>query len=167
MEAKSKGLLIKGGGHRMAAGLTISMKKYNQFFNYIVETFNNYDSSYFDNILYFDSTLTLNEINLDLLENIEKFEPFGSNNPYPQFIIQNVCIEFAKIIKEKHVLINFKNNNDILLKGICFNCVDNDLGQNLLNYKSKQFHIGCSIKKDIYQGNNQPQLVVHDAILIH
>ena len=167
MDAKSKGLLIKGGGHRMAAGLTISMKKYNQFFNYIIETFNNYDSSYFDNILYFDSILTLNEINLDLLENIEKFEPFGSNNPYPKFIIQNVCIEFAKIIKEKHVLINLKNNNDILLKGICFNCVDNDLGQNLLNYKSKQFHIGCSIKKDIYQGNNQPQLVVHDAILIH
>ena len=65
------------------------------------------------------------------------------------------------------MLINFRNNNDILLKGISFNCIDNDLGQNLINNKSKKFHIGCSIKKDIYHGRNQPQLVIHDAILIN
>ena len=163
----NNGLLIKGGGHKMAAGLTISMKKYDQFLKYIVDIFKNYDSSYFEKISYFDSLLTLDEINSDLLENIEKLEPFGSNNPYPKFIIQNVGIEFAKVIKEKHVLINFKNNNDILLKGISFNCIDNDLGQNLINNKSKKFHIGCSIKKDIYHGRNQPQLVIHDAILIN
>ncbi len=167
INAKNQGLLIKGGGHRMAAGLTISMKIYNQFIEYIVDKFNNFNSSYFDKISYFDTVLTIDEINPELLDNIEKLEPFGSNNPYPKFIIQNVCIEFSKIIKEKHVLINLKNNEDILLKGICFNCRDNDLGQNLLKNKSKKFHIGCSIKKDIYQGNNQPQLIIHDAMLIN
>ena len=42
-------------------------------------------------------------------------------------------------------------NDNILLKGISFNCVDNALGQNLLKNKSKKFDFGCSIKKDIYQ----------------
>ena len=62
---------------------------------------------------------------------------------------------------------NFMINEDISLKGICFNCVDNALGQNLLNNKSKKFDLGCSIKKDIYQGKIQPQLIIHDAIVIN
>ena len=99
------------------------------------------------------------------MNNIEKLEPYGSNNPDPRFIIPNVHIEFAKAIKQKHVVMNFKNNKDIILKGISFNCVDNALGQNLLNNKSKKFDLGCTIKKDIYQAKNQPQLVIYDAIV--
>ena len=167
IDAKNEGLLIKGGGHKMAAGLTISMNKYSYFYKYIVELLNNYDSSYFQKILYFDSVLTLDEINLDLIKNIEKLEPFGHDNPYPKFIIHNVSLQFAKISKEKHVLLSLKDRKDKLLRGISFNCADNALGQNLLNNKSKKFDLGCSIKKDIYKGNNQPQLVIHDAMVMN
>ena len=118
-------------------------------------------------MIYYDSVLTIDEINVHLLENIEKLEPFGNGNPEPKFIIQNVCIEFAKVIKERHVLIQFKNNEDILLKGISFNCVDNALGQNLLKNKSKKFDFGCSIKKDTYQNIIQPQLFIHDAMVMN
>jgi len=165
MNAKNKGLLVNGGGHKMAAGLKISMKMYNHFLKFIDDIFKEYDSSYFQKVVYYDSVLTIDEINMHLLENIEKLEPFGNGNPEPKFIIQNVCIEFAKVIKERHVLIQFKNIDNILLKGISFNCVDNALGQNLLKNKSKKFDFGCSIKKDIYQSIIQPQLVIHDAMV--
>ena len=58
-----------------------------------------------------------------------------------------------------------KSIGSFLLKGISFNCTDNDLGQNLLNSKNKKFDLGCSIKKDVYQSNIQPQLVIYDAMV--
>ena len=137
------------------------------FFEFIINSFKKFDSSYFRKIIYFDLILSLPEINTKFLDDIEMLEPYGVNNPEPKFILKNVQIDFAKIIKEKHVLINTRDNNDILIKGICFNCVHNSLGQNLLNYKTKKFDLGCSIKKDVYQGSNKPQMIIHDAILIN
>ena len=102
---------------------------------------------------------------MQLLDNIEKLEPFGVNNPEPKFIIKNVLIVFAKLIKEKHLLITINNNSNISINGICFNCIDDALGQNLLNHKSKKFDIGCSLKKNTYKAGPEPQLIVHDAII--
>ena len=62
------------------------------------------------------------------------------------------------------LLFALNNNSNLLLKGISFNCVDNDLGQNLLKSKNKKFDLGCSIKKDVYQSNIQPQLEIYDAM---
>lgn len=167
MIAKNEGLLINGGGHKMAAGLKISFKKYNNFLNYINNIFKKIDSSYFQKIIYYDSVLTLDEINAHFIDNIEKLEPFGNGNPEPRFIIKNVCIEYSKIIKEKHILLGFRNNNDVILKGICFNSIDNNLGQNLIKNKSKIFDLGCSVRKDVYQNSIQPQIIIHDAIIIN
>ena len=64
------------------------------------------------------------------------------------------------------MLLNFKNNFDKNIKGISFNCVGNILGDTFLNSKFKKFDIACSIQKNNYQGNLQPQLIVKDAILL-
>ena len=164
MNAKNEGVVEEGGGHKMAAGLKISMKKYSSFLKFIEDVFIKYDSSYFKKTIFYDTILSVDEINIGLLEDIERLEPFGKGNPEPKFIIKNIYLEFAKTIKERHVLIKFRNNSDLLLKGISFNCVDNDLGQNLLKSKNKKFDLGCSIKKDVYQPNIQPQIVIYDAM---
>ena len=167
MDAKNAGVIEEGGGHKMAAGLKISMKKYSRFLMFLEDIFIKYDSSYFKKTIFYDTILSVDEINIDLLEDIERLEPFGKGNPEPKFIIKNIYLELAKTIKERHVLIKFRNNSDLLLKGISFNCVDNDLGQNLLKSKNKKFDLGCSIKKDIYQSNIQPQLMIYDAMVIN
>ena len=165
MDAKNAGVIEEGGGHKMAAGLKISMKKYSRFLMFLEDIFIKYDSSYFKKTILYDTILSVDEINIGLLEDIERLEPFGKGNPEPKFIIKNIYLELAKTIKERHVLIKFRNNSDLLLKGISFNCVDNDLGQNLLKSKNKKFDLGCSIKKDVYQSNIQPQLVIYDAMV--
>ena len=167
LKAKNKGFLLDGGGHKMAAGLKISITKYDDFLDYIINIFKNYDSINFKKIIHFDSLLTLDEINENLLNNIEQLEPFGSSNPEPKFIIKNVSINFAKIIKEKHILFNIIKDSDNSLKAICFNCVDNELGQNLLNHQSFKFDLACTIKRDIYQGKIKPQIIIYDAIKVY
>jgi single-stranded-DNA-specific exonuclease len=166
LKAKQQGLLLSGGGHKMAAGLKISKDLIADFENYIIDYFEKFDSSFFQKIIFYDSTITLDEINLKLIENIEKMEPFGNENPEPKFIVKNVYFDHAKIIKEKHILLFIKNNYNINLKAICFNSVGNQLGENLLKGKSKKFDVACSVRKNNFQENLQPQIIVHDAILM-
>ena len=165
LNLKKEGLILNGGGHKMAAGFKISKDLFKKFEIYLINFFNTFDSSYFQKINFYDCELSLEEINVDLIDNIEKLEPFGNGNPQPKFIIKNTVIEYAKSIKEKHVLLNFKNNYSKNIKGICFNCIDNQLGENLLKSNSKNFDIACSIQRDNYHGNILPQIIVHDAIL--
>ena len=74
--------------------------------------------------------------------------------------------DYAKIIKEKHILLFIKNSYKQNFKAICFNSVGNELGQNLLKGKSKKFDVACSIRKNNFHNNLQPQIIVHDAILL-
>ena len=93
-------------------------------------------------------------------------EPFGNENPEPKFIIKNVYFDNAKIIKEKHIILFLKNNYNVNFNAICFNSVGNELGENLLKGKSKRFDVACSLRNNDFQKNLQPQIIVHDAILM-
>ena len=165
LKAKQQGLLLSGGGHKMAAGLKISNELITDFENYLIGYLNKFDSSFFKKINFYDLTLSLDEVNFKLIENIEKMEPFGNENPEPKFIVKNVYFDHAKIIKEKHIILFLKNNYNVNLRAICFNSVGNELGENLLKGKSKKFDVACSIRKNNFQNNLQLQIVVHDAIL--
>ena len=165
IEANNDNLLISGGGHEQAAGLKINKLKLDMFFEYLINRTKTLDPTFFRKTNYYDLDLSIDQINFDLIENIEKMEPFGNGNEEPRFKIINASIEHVKIVKEKHLMIFIKNNFNNNLKGICFNCVDNNLGQNLLNFKSKKFHIFCSLKRDNFNDKFMPQIIIYDAIL--
>ena len=165
IEANNNNLLISGGGHEQAAGLKINKLKLDMFFEYLINRTKSLDPIFFRKTNYYDLDLSIDQINFDLIENIEKMEPFGNGNEEPRFKIINASIEHVKIVKEKHLMIFIKNNFNNNLKGICFNCVDNNLGQNLLNFKSKKFHIFCSLKRDNFNDKFMPQIIIYDAIL--
>ena len=165
IEANNDNLLISGGGHEQAAGLRIKKLKLDMFFEYLINRTKSLDPIFFRKTNYYDLDLSIDQINFDLIENIEKMEPFGNGNEEPRFKIIDASIDHVKIIKEKHLMIFIKNNFNNNLKGICFNCVDNNLGQNLLKYKSKKFHIFCTLKRDNFNDKLMPQIIIYDAIL--
>ena len=165
--AKKKGLLINGGGHKMAAGLKIKKNLLDDFHTYLTQCFSKYDKSIFQKIKEFDLKITLNTINENLLEDIEKLEPFGNGNEEPKFIISDVKIDYVKILKEKHLLIFFQTDNSINLRAICFNCIGTKLGEYLLNYKNYNLELGCAIRRDNYNKSLLPQMVIMDAMLLN
>ena len=63
--------------------------------------------------MFYDSQLSVNQINNDLLNIIEKMEPYGKGNEEPQFLIKDIMIEKVKIIKNKHLLVFFKNDSKL------------------------------------------------------
>ena len=167
LTAKKKGLLINGGGHKMAAGLKIKKNLLDDFHTYLTQSFYRYDKSIFQKIEKFDLKITLNTINENLLEDIEKLEPFGNGNEEPKFIISDVKIDYVKILKEKHLLIFFQTDNSINLRAICFNCIGTKLGEYLLNYKNYNLELGCAIRRDNYNKSLLPQMVIIDAMLLN
>lgn len=164
IDLKDKGLLIDGGGHKMAVGLKIARNLYEKFIEQVIYLFNNFDSSIFKKVFYYDLILSLDEINSDIIDNLEKLEPYGKGNPEPKFYLKNVYVKFIKILKEKHILLNLKNNYEKNIPAISFNCVNNPLGDYLIYNHTKKFHLICSINKSNFQNKIQPQLIIHDSI---
>jgi len=167
LSAKNKGLLKNGGGHKMAAGLKIQRSLLDDFYLYLTQCFHKYDKSIFQRIEEFDLIISLNSINQNLLEDIEKLEPFGNGNEEPKFIITDIKIEYVKILKEKHLLIFFQTDHSINLRAICFNCINTKLGEYLLHFKNHNFVLGCIIKRDNYKNSLQPQMVIKDAMILN
>ena len=167
LNAKNKNILTKGGGHKMAAGLQINFDNLKKFNKFLDDHLTEISEKIFKKIDYYDTEITSNEINFELLNTIEKIEPFGSGNPEPTFIIKDLKIENVKILKEKHLLIFSRNEFSTYLKAICFNCIDTELGDYLLNFRNCKLAIGCTIRRDNFNKIEAPQIVIKDAMIIN
>jgi len=167
LNAKNNSLLISGGGHKMAAGLKIKSDHLIKFADFLTNNLNKIPNNIFEKIENFDSELSVNEINEDLLDIIDKLEPLGSGNPEPKFIITDLKIDSLKILKNKHILIFFKNDFSFSFKAICFNCIETILGDYLLNFRNNKLLIGCSIKRDNFNDLSKPQIIIKDAMIVN
>ena len=166
LNAKTENFLISGGGHSMAAGLKINFSNLENFKNYLEKSLSLYPKNLFDRIDYFDSVITPNELNLDLINGIEKLQPFGKGNPEPVFILKDVNIDSIKIIKNKHILIFFENDIGDKIKGICFNSNKSILGDYLEKYNQYKFYFSCTVTTDKFTTESLPQIIIRDIMKI-
>ena len=166
LNAKTENFLISGGGHSMAAGLKINFSNIENFKNYLEKSLSLYPKNLFDRIDYFDSVITPNELNLDLINGIEQLQPFGKGNPEPVFILKDVNIDSIKILKNKHILIFFENDIGDKMKGICFNSNNTILGDYLEKYNQYKFYFSCTVTIDKFTSEPLPQIIIRDIMKI-
>ena len=166
LNAKSEKILISGGGHSMAAGLKINFSNMENFKIYLEKSLSHYSKSLFNRIDYFDSVITVNDLNLDLINGIEQLQPFGKGNPEPVFILKDVIIDSIKIIKNKHLLIFFENDIGNKIKGICFNSKKNILGDYLEKFNQFKFLFSCTVTLDKFTSEPVPQIIIKDIMKI-
>ena len=166
-ELKNNNLIEDGGGHKMAVGLKIKKNQLDSFKDFLNNKFSQFNENFFEKILYYDLEISVNQINNELLYLIEQMEPYGKGNEEPQFLIKDILIEKIKVIKNKHLLIFFKNDQGINLKGISFNSINTVLGEYLSKFNKYRFEFLCLIKKDNFTINNVPQIQISDAKLIN
>jgi len=120
---EAKYLLKKFGGHKKAAGFTIEAKNLLEFKNFIEKYFEtNVNKEDLKTSLIIDSEMEAKDVNLNLLELIEKFEPFGIGNPCPNFLLRNLKIENLNTvgIKKNHVKFSL-SKGQYRFKAIAFN----------------------------------------------
>lgn len=145
--------LIQFGGHSAAAGVTIYEDKIPEFEDRFESIISNYD---FDagEPLEIDSIVKFSEINMSLILDIEKMEPFGKGNPYPIFISKNVKIESKKVLKDKHLEMYLSQDN-YKKRAIWFNF-------NKSNIDIENIDVVFTLQRDTFRGNNNINLNIID-----
>jgi len=166
LNAKQQNILISGGGHSMAAGLKINFSNLDKFKTYLHQSILSFDESFFEKVDVFDSIISVNDLNLELINDIDKLQPFGKGNPEPTFILKDVIIDSIKIIKNKHFLIFFENDLGQKLKGICFNSKETILGDYLENFKQYKFYFACTLSIDKFTSETVLQIIIKDIMKI-
>ena len=164
-KAVSENIVIAGGGHKAAAGLTIHQDNIHQlrtFFNNLlskdVTQYGNYKT------IKIDATLSIQASNTQLLTALEKLAPFGVDNPSPVFCLQNLTISYVQIMADKHIRLRLTDEYHNILNAVCFNCIENDnpIGHILQN-KNNHIDIIGSLKHDTYHTNNGVQFIIDDC----
>ncbi|WP_435098515.1 single-stranded-DNA-specific exonuclease RecJ [Candidatus Pelagibacter bacterium nBUS_27] len=156
-------IIEKGGGHNMAAGFTIKKTNIKNLDNFIQKDYLK-KVSQIKNLNKYDMELSSSAIKNKFMNDINKLGPFGNFNSLPTFLIKNVKIVKFKKINNKHLSVFIKPEIGSLIKGICFNCLNTEIGEYLLSYKKKINIIG-QIYENIWNNKKTIQLNIKDLIL--
>ena len=159
-----KGLLISGGGHEMACGLTIE-NKYIKTFHEILERnlsdrINSIRSKFSIKI---DALLNISAVNMDLINSINQIGPYGSGNPTPTFAFAELRVAYADRVKGGHIRCNFEDKNGQRIKGICFRAEELGFEEILLNERNRYLHIVGTLKENTWNGHTSIDLQVIDV----
>ncbi|MEE9588493.1 MAG: single-stranded-DNA-specific exonuclease RecJ [Hyphomicrobiaceae bacterium] len=162
--AVSAGLLIKGGGHTMAAGVTISRDKLEDVRAFLIERLQSaVDMARDDAGLEVDGALTAGAVTKELVDLIERAGPYGAGNPTPRFVFPAHYCNFAKIVGEAHVRCSLVAGDKSRLSAIAFRAATTPVGDALLNSGGLPLHVLGHLKKDTWRGRERIDLIIDDV----
>jgi len=156
-------IIDSGGGHNMAAGFSMKKNNLKLLDNFIQNDYSkNISNKEISNK--YDFQLSSSAIKNKLIKDLNKLEPFGNYNFLPSFLINNLKVIKVDIIKNKHLSVILKPDTGVSIKGICFNCLNNSIGNYLLSYK-KKINIITQIHENVWNNKKTIQLNIKDLIL--
>ena len=157
-EAIKKNILLSGGGHNLAAGVTLLKENLNLFMNFL-----NYHYNKNQNINHntFISKISLNAINQKFIKDMNILGPFGHKNPNPIFLIENVKFIKKKILKNKYISCFLKNNNKIF-KAISFNQIHSKVSYEILN-SNNTMNVFVKLRENIFNNKSNIQVEIIDV----
>lgn len=149
-------LLESFGGHKAAAGFVIKKKNYEEFEKKLTQVaLKEIDSSLLEPTISYDFNIKKEFLNFDLLNFIEKLEPFGNGNPEPLFALKNVNLEDFRILGEKGSHISFK------VRGLDIKSIYFGGGEILSSLTTENMYdLLFNFNKNEWKGAVYPQLVI-------
>ena len=161
--AAQEKILLKGGGHKMAGGFSIKIENIEKFKDFVFRKFKNINEDLSsEKPLFLDSVISPSALNLEFYNKVNLLAPFGSGNPEPKFIIENLITMNGKIVGEKHIKSVLIGKDGSIIKTIAFNALDNDLGGYLLKKNNKQFNIAGKLSLNEWKGQSNVEFIIDD-----
>jgi single-stranded-DNA-specific exonuclease len=165
-QAVSEGLLVKGGGHMMAAGVTLRKGALAEFRAYIEsELAPAVESARRDQALRIDGAISAAGATTEFHAVIERAGPFGAGNAEPVLAFPSHQIAFAEEVGQAHVRVRLKAGEGAFLPAIAFRAAGQKLGAALLEGRGQMLHVAGSLAIDRWQGAERVQLRIIDAAI--
>jgi len=162
--AGQQGLLENGGGHAMAAGLTVGRDKLEALRLFLIERA---VAALGQNApaprLQIDGVLAPGGVIRDFADLLEAAAPFGQGNPAPRFVVPDLTVGKADVVGKNHVRCFFSGRDGGRVQGIAFRSADSALGRALLDSYGEPLHIAGRLRADDWQGRQRVQLMIEDA----
>ena len=165
--ARQAGYLIKGGGHAMAAGFSLTQNQLPDFRTFLDDRISVQIAAHgIEPTLSIDGAVKTQGANLELLNDLARIGPFGAGNPEPRFVIPDARLAFADPVGTDHVRCRIEDASGGRLNGIAFRCLETPLGAALLKSGGATLHLAGKLRINTWQGNSTPQIIIDDAALM-
>ena len=158
------GLLTKGGGHVMAAGITVPRDKLADFRAYLEETLaESVAAARRDEALAVDAATTAAAVKPDLVALLDRAGPFGAGNPEPVLALPSHVIVYAEEVGGAHVRARLKSGDGQTLDAIAFRAAGQPVGRALAENRGGALHVAGSVSLDRWQGRERAQFRILDV----
>ena len=161
----SEGLLEKGGGHKMAAGLSLSRAQLEPAMARLSDLLARQGAgTEGPREMRIDSLLMPSAATPDLIEQIEAAGPFGMGSPAPRFAFADVAIN-PRRVGERHLKLSFGDGMGAQIDAMAFGAFDTALGPALETPGHRRFHLCGRLELNHWNGRTRVQLRLEDAAL--
>lgn len=162
--AVDEGILVKGGGHAMAAGLTVEREKLGRLRGFFEEKA---ERTVRDLVavetLKIDGALSATGATLALADQLEQAGPYGSGHPQPIFALPAHRIRDVRPVGVNHLRVSLEGPDGGRIDAMAFRAADADLGIFLMKERGQAVHVAGTLSADSWQGSRRIQFRMLDA----
>jgi single-stranded-DNA-specific exonuclease len=161
--AVAEGLLVKGGGHAMAAGITLRRDALAAFRAYLeAELADAVAVARADQALLIDGAVSAAGANAELIASLDRAGPFGAGNPEPVVALPNHILAYAEAVGQSHVRVRLRSGDGTFLNAIAFRAAGQPLGNELISMRGQPVHAAGTLCLDRWNGTERVQLRICD-----
>ena len=164
--ARQAGLLTNGGGHPMAAGLTVATERIGALRDFLCgRAALTIESRQVQPVMNIDGALAVEGATTALVTLLERAGPYGAGNREPRFALTGARIIKPQIVGDKHVRCLLAGEVGRRVKAIAFRCHDQPLGLSLLSARDGRYHVAGHLRADTWGGRDEVPFTIEDAAL--
>jgi len=161
--AFDEGLLLAGGGHAMAAGLSVRPDTIPELRAFLCERLaEETELATAQDGLDIDALITTGGADRALYQSFQALAPFGPGNPEPMFAAADVRIERPMALRGGHVRVTLTDSSGGKLKAVAWRAEDTEMGRRLLT-EGGGVHVAGRLKPDDWQGRQSVELEIEDV----
>lgn len=162
--ARQAGLLLAGGGHAMAAGITVEKRRFGELQAFLSDRIaRQVEALPRQASLTVDAVLAARAANRELLDTLEQIGPFGAGHAEPRFAVAGCNLVRSDVVGNGHVRVIATGGDGGRIQGIAFRSADSPLGEALLESRGAPLHLAGHLRANDWRGRRDVQLVIDDA----
>ncbi len=162
--AVEAGVAKKGGGHAMAAGVTVAQHRLHELAAYLREALGpSYRAAAAAPVLQVDGALTPRAATLEFAEQLESAGPYGQGNPAPRFCLPSVRLTMVKEISGGHLRCALQAMDGSQISAVAFRAAKSEIGAALEQGRDLACHVAGRIERDEWGGRNRIEFQIEDV----
>jgi single-stranded-DNA-specific exonuclease len=162
--AVHEGLLVKGGGHAMAAGFKLERRKHDALLQFLLARLARPVAEASSvRQLAIDGALSAGGASKELMDLLDRAGPYGPGHPEPRFVFPAHRLSRVRAIKEAHIRCTLQAPDGARIEACAFRVAETPLGKLLLKGEGLPLHVAGHLRRTSWQGRDSVELMIEDA----